>query len=342
MKVIRPRKIIKRVKRLFVHKAVVLMYHRVADIAGDPWELAVHPVHFEQHLQLLKSRFRVIAVSELVRQLQKGALSSDCVCITFDDGYSDNFVHAKPLLEKYQCPATFFIATNYINHRQLFWWDELQHLILDTPVLPPVFSVVINNELVQVALPGEQVLTERNIAQQLQWVAPDNPPTKRCELYLLLWQKLKPLPHAQIQQVLDGLRSLAGNPVSTNALHLPMTETQLQDMARHSLFDIGLHTVTHPSLSIHSREVQNREIINNAHALRTMCRRYSNIITYPYGDYNSTTIDVVRNEKLDAAFTTEEHSVTKKSDRYCLGRFQVKNWNGPAFEKQVATWIKSF
>ncbi len=33
---------------------VILMYHRIAPIGVDPWELAVTPEHFAQHLDVLR------------------------------------------------------------------------------------------------------------------------------------------------------------------------------------------------------------------------------------------------------------------------------------------------
>src|ERR1044072_9851462 len=124
------RKYVRMIWRLFEHKAIVLMYHRVASVSADPWELAVQPEHFEQHLAILKNKFHVVPLTELVHQLQQRKLRTDCVCLTFDDGYSDNFINAKPLLEKYQCPAIFFIATKFINRKDMFWWDELQQIML--------------------------------------------------------------------------------------------------------------------------------------------------------------------------------------------------------------------
>jgi hypothetical protein len=95
-------------------------------------------------------------------------------------------------------------------------------------------------------------------------------------------------------------------------------------------------------LPFHPKEVQCFEISNNRIALIQGCHRFSKILTYPYGDYNDTTIEVVKEEQLTAAFTTYAQAITPRSDFYSLGRFQVKNWNGPDFEKQLSAWIKTY
>src|SRR4051794_17154479 len=117
-----------KIRRINEKKVVVLMYHRITDESIDPWQLAVNPYFFEQHLEVLQKRFKVIRVNELIHQLTTKLITANSVCITFDDGYRDNFLNAKPLLEKYKCPASFFIPTLYIGQEQMFWWDELLHI----------------------------------------------------------------------------------------------------------------------------------------------------------------------------------------------------------------------
>lgn len=333
---------LRRLKRRYEHKAVVLMYHRVARLETDPWQLAVDPVNFEQQLRVLKKKFHVVSVNELIRQLQRGSFKHNCVCITFDDGYCDNYMNAKPLLEKYQCPAAFFIATQFIGQRQLYWWDELQQILLDAYVLPRIFSLVIQGEQLIYSLDEDAVLNDEKKRQQRHWMAPDDPPTRRCELFVLVWTKLKPLPHAELQQTLERIRLWAGRINGFDRLDMPLTSVQLNELASHPLFDIGLHTATHTSLPFHTREAQRREINTNCAALSQLCRRSSKILTYPYGDYNDTTIEVAKEEHLTAAFNTWEKVVTKRSDLYNLGRFQVYNWSGQEFEKQLSAWIKTY
>ncbi len=59
------------------------------------------------------------------------------VWITFDDGFSDNYTNACPILKKYEIPAIIFITTGYINKRvnpyrninNLFMsWEEITEL----------------------------------------------------------------------------------------------------------------------------------------------------------------------------------------------------------------------
>ena len=103
------------------------MYHRIATAAHDHWQLSVSPQLFEQHLQVLK-RYNVVSLPDLVKKVPRKGIA-----ISFDDGYVDNYTTAKPLLEKYNLPATFFICNGNIGKQAEFWWDELEHIFKNDP-----------------------------------------------------------------------------------------------------------------------------------------------------------------------------------------------------------------
>ncbi len=106
------------------------------------------------------------------------------------------------------------------------------------------------------------------------------------------------------------------------------------------MLDLEVHTVTHPALACHSYKVQHDEIVQSKSFLQTRSNTPVYTISYPYGIYNADTLAVVREQRFLAAFTTEEKTVTNKSDRHELGRFQVNNWNGDQFEEQLYKWLK--
>jgi hypothetical protein len=51
---------IKRLKNIFVNRAIVLCYHRIASVDYDPWTLAVSEKNFEQHLEIFSKNYRVV------------------------------------------------------------------------------------------------------------------------------------------------------------------------------------------------------------------------------------------------------------------------------------------
>lgn len=65
------------------------------------------------------------------------------ILLTFDDGYYNNKL-ALPILEKYNVPANFFIASYYVENNKSFWWDVLyrEHVkkIGNTNDLPGIFT----------------------------------------------------------------------------------------------------------------------------------------------------------------------------------------------------------
>ena len=121
------------IRKLFrPSRAIVLMYHRIAEPQIDPWQLAVSKKNFRDHLQVLSASGKVISTQELIECVRNEKLESDCFCITSDDGYQDNFLHAFPLIEEYECPATFFIASGKIGSNEPYWWDLMTDIFLST------------------------------------------------------------------------------------------------------------------------------------------------------------------------------------------------------------------
>ncbi len=326
-----------RIKNLLKNKepkAVVLMYHRVCDLETDPWGLAVSQNNFESQIELLTQNFKVLPVSDLAKQLNSGNIQHKSVYVTFDDSYRDNYIYAKPTLEKYACPATFFVPTHFIGKQELFWWDELEFIILHSVTLPSSLKLQVEEQTYMFDFEIEP-LSKENIVKQKAWRWPAEPPTKRCEIYLKIWEILKPLPYSTIVETLNRLRNWSGFDSSLSHESFPMTEEELKILASNPLFDLGLHTHTHAALPNHSPEIQKKEIGACENFLRENKYQYLKAIAYPYGNYGDETLYIVEQNKLELGFTTREEPITQHAMPLCLGRFQINNDDGIALKKNL-------
>lgn len=89
----------------------ILMYHSVAD---NPVFFTVKPRDFTwQMAYLAEHNYHTI----FLRELNGGRFwgRNRAVALTFDDGYQDNYRVVFPLLKKYGCKATIFLATDFIG-----------------------------------------------------------------------------------------------------------------------------------------------------------------------------------------------------------------------------------
>ena len=330
---------LRRLRAYATPRALVLMYHRVAEPESDVWNLAVSPANFEQHLHLLKQTGFVISTDELVSRLERQTLKRRSIAITFDDGYSDNYGVAKGLLERYELPATFFISTGNMGQASEFWWDELEAIFLLTQYLPPTLRLLIGGEWVGLDLHGEQQLTSYLQQQHRQWnPSYAAPPSRRAAGFYQVWQRLKVLPPAEQQQALQQLRAWAGSLAGSRPDYHTMSAAQVREVGCAPLFTIGAHTVTHPALSCQPLARQEEELVTSRQVLRRLAQPV-NLLAYPYGDYTSETSALAAALGFKAAFTTSGKAVTSASELHELGRFQVNNWSGGEFNQQLKGWL---
>lgn len=110
------------------------MLHRVTEQRSEKpeqRELEVTPDWLEQKILEYKQKgYTFIPIDDLSSLIaHHSSLSTKrFICVTFDDGYHDNYTLAYPLLKRLNVPFTVYVTTGFIDNRLPMWWYPNQHL----------------------------------------------------------------------------------------------------------------------------------------------------------------------------------------------------------------------
>jgi len=300
---------------------IVLMYHRIASLAADPWELAVQPNHFEAQMRELRKHADIVPLFRLREEFRKGRRSRPAVAITFDDGYADNLTVAKPILERYEAPATVFLATGYVGRREEFWWNRLARLLLGEQALPQRHKLAAGSEAFGWDDPAIGV--EGKAGQRA-----------RLLLHGRLWEWLCVRPEADRSRLLQELEDRLGAPPADHGAW-PMTPDEVRALVAGGLVDIGAHTVTHPMLSRLPSGDKAIEIRQS----RAYCRRLSGrdpaCFAFPHGDLDDECVALTREAGFDIACTSEPDLVWSTGNPHRTPRIFVRNEGGEALLRRL-------
>lgn len=117
-------------------RITIVTYHRITDKriseieASLPFLFTSRQI-FEKQLLFIKKRYNVITFEELMKWGKDGRPPWNCLIITFDDGYEDNFRYAYRTLSKMGLPGVFFITVDKIGNERItpYWWDRLYYYL---------------------------------------------------------------------------------------------------------------------------------------------------------------------------------------------------------------------
>lgn len=290
----------------------ILMYHRVASVVRDPWDLAVTPDCFEAQMAYLRRKHIPLPLDSFVDNLVAGTLPARAVAVTFDDGYRDNLVHAKPILVKHGVPATLFLTTGWVGSPSPFWWDELADMILGSRTSVEV-SLFCGAEKVDLRW-GEPT----SVDLENRWRASAQPQTERQTTYLRVWRTLQRTSVVDRHLTMGALRQLLA-PLDADSLSLPMSTAEVQEFANGAGLSLGAHTISHPALTWLPEDECKAEILQS----QLDCRKYTEdtvrSFAYPYGDMSSRERNAVETADFHCACSTRASHV----DRDCHDRFAL-------------------
>jgi peptidoglycan/xylan/chitin deacetylase (PgdA/CDA1 family) len=317
---------------------LILLYHRVADVQTDPQLLAVSTQNFAQQMEMLRNNFSLIHLSDIKALLEQGNLNHPTVAVTFDDGYADNLHQARPLLERYEVPATIFVTTDYVKNPREFWWDELESIFLLSGDLKATLEIEDVDRL-RWDLNASRSYTPENFQKFRSWdVTQDQVPTVRQEIYRSLCNILRPLSENQRGKILSKLREWAGTNSTPRESHRPMSVQEVSSLGKDQLIHIGAHTRTHSVLSALSLEDQFTEIKQSKADLEEITGEPIQSFAYPFGtesDYTSETVKLVKKAGFENACSNFEPETDTRFDFYQMPRFVIRNWDGDQFMQHL-------
>jgi peptidoglycan/xylan/chitin deacetylase (PgdA/CDA1 family) len=295
-------------------RGLVLVYHRVATPAIDPWNLSVSPENFAAHVAALVRYTRVVPLTEL-QEAVRAAPERPLVAITFDDGYVDNLQAAAPILAAAGAPATVFLVTGSLGRPGPFWWDRLAWIVLGPAKVP--------GEL-RLELPHGEV----------RWRA--GRVGGRQRLHRTLWAALRLVNEDRRDAVLDHLSRWSGSDADPSAAGRPLTPGEVVELESTGVVDLGAHSVSHPPLPRLTMERRRWEIEESLEACARITGRRPTTFSYPHGDVDPDTIGLAREAGLAVACAGHDGLVGPNTDPCALPRVSVHDWSGPLFTR----WLR--
>lgn len=311
---------------------IVLLYHRVAELASDPQLLAVTPARFAEQMAVLRRAGRRVALSEMAARVASGRSVDGDVAVTFDDGYADNLHQALPILERHGVPATFFVVSGAIDDGAEFWWDEVERLILQP-------------RATRAEAGGTDVARDRGAtatADDPHWnVCDAGTRSARQELYVSLCERIRPLDAVRRGAALAMLRAWTRQPATGRPTHRALNRGELRRLAASRYATIGAHSATHPVLARLGAAAQHDEVARAKGLLERVVGRPVNLFSYPYGTrgtFDATSVACLRKTGFAAACANQPGLVSRTTDVLALPRFIVRDWGGDEFERRLDAW----
>jgi peptidoglycan/xylan/chitin deacetylase (PgdA/CDA1 family) len=318
--------------------ALVLLYHRSSSPTIDPQLLNVTSSHFAEHMEILHRSYNPCSLHNLLRQKTFGNWKPKTVVVTFDDGYADNFQIARPILENFNVPATFFVVSGKIDDDQEYWWDTLERIFLLSSNLPNTLNLRIGQHTYFWTL-----VSSTDTSKKTWDVLKNEKPTPYQQVYLDLMKILRELNVDFRESVLAELSNWAGVDINRGRQeNRSVAANELRKLHNIGIIEIGSHTVNHPSLSSLSLVEQKKEIIDSKSRLETLIGYPVKSFSYPYGerrDYTRDTIKLVREAGYSCACSNFSGTFTILSDPYQIPRFIVRDWDGETFARKLEEWF---
>lgn len=231
---------------------------------------------FEKQIRLIKKHFQIVDLQTLCSEPAGNKLQ---VAISFDDGFENNYLVAKPILEKYQVPATFFISRPQVHGYDILWADLVDLATIDSP-----------NKL---------LIDEKPFYK------------KGKEFVDVSGQSLKKMCTASGRQFIEKIYQ-AFLPYSRfriepkwNTFWKLMSEDQIKEISMNPLFEVGAHGIMHTSIHLLSLEEAQQELILSKNNLERIIKQPVNWFAYPQGSANDKSIELARTAGYQLQFLAD-------------------------------------
>ncbi len=272
--------------------AIFMLHHVRAGADGDRITrfspngiLEITPEFLEQVILYVRQKgLDIVSLDEAHRRLLDGDFSNRFVCFTFDDGYLDNLEVAYPVLKKYDCPFTVYVATSFPNGEAELWWLALEKIIAQSQKL----ELELNGEKLVVDCAG---IKDKYAAwERIYW-------------------PLREMSEAEQRAFMRRFAGAHDVDMTKFSRDLSMSWAQVSQLASDPLASIGAHSINHLALGKLDASDMLREVTASRDIIAARTGIKAEHFCYPYGDKASASareFAAVREAGFKTAVTTRK------------------------------------
>lgn len=307
--------------KLYGHKTPIFMLHRMTSSAlgvkGHDPALLRFSLEF-----LRKHKFNLVTIDDIAHSVKtQTPLPAKSVAFTLDDGYFDQVDIATDIFSEFDCPATFYVTTGFVDSDLWFWSDKIQFIVENCNA----------QQLGQLSalfpkLPSDFKSKESFTSQV-------NEELKLCSL-------------GEINRLINTAADMSGIAVPSVApeKYRATSWADLRKVEKRGMM-VGAHTHSHPVLSREDDETSKNEIERSTLDVRKQLQAPSKVFCYPVGrlqDFKQREVDCVKRLGYIAGVTSEPGAMSMHAEErlFSMPRFSYPDTKGDFI--QYATWIESF
>jgi peptidoglycan/xylan/chitin deacetylase (PgdA/CDA1 family) len=290
------------------HAVIVLMFHRVLDGAArsHTHSQAAIVISEETFSKLVEYAMREFAPASLEKVQGRKVTGRLPLVFTFDDGWSDTYAVAFPIIRSFNVPCTVFVCPGLLDRKAPFWPERAVALLANKR--PAATSVQINATI------------ERMKRMQ----------ATECERYLA---------------ELAGYSTPPDESHPSWEVDSTMSWRQIAEMHQAGVH-FGSHTFTHQILTSVTTETAVEELGTSKAALEQALTKTCDMFAYPNGNSSADTRRIVADTGFRLAVTTEKGAWTPEGDPLAIPRINVCEenvvgpWGGfsPAVFEYATVW----
>ena len=292
-------RLVEGLSRRFAGSSCILCYHGIADSWAGTSPAHVAVTELLEATELCREFGEIVPLQDLVSRPSLPRSDKPLFALTFDDAYH-SLLDAVALLERRAIPLTIFATTGALARGAAYWWDRIERA--GSGLGPEQWQAFLDAVGCRTTTPG---------------VREGVPPGERLRDWILeTWNGRWP---TQLEPQLDALERSSG----TATFQRSMTWDELASVSRLGNVEVGVHTVSHPSLPTLTPEEQAREIRASYEALSERSLPLRPFLAVPYGLYDETTLHAARSVGMQATLLLNNRTLRRNPGNGVFNRLSM-------------------
>ena len=302
----------------------IITYHYVRPIVGSefPRIKGLEIEGFKRELDFLQKNFSMVSTEQVIDRIKNDKpLPLKACWLTFDDGYKEHYKYVFPELVKRNLSGAFFVPSSPIKENKMLGINSIHHILASVNDVN-ILVKDLKNLCIKFAL------SQKEISEYYKkYAIPnrfDNAETKFFK-NMLQYGLPEQLRSEMISILFQKFLGVSETEFSSN-FYLSLDEVK-------KLISGGMYVGSHGANHYHYDQInlqkQKGDILSSLEFLEEVGAPTSNwIMCYPHGNYNDSTLSLLKELGATIGVTTEPRKANLETDHpFKLPRFDTNDFH---------------